>query len=591
MFTAVNMQQSIWYYNFGGIVKLTRLRIDKFRAIRDADIRIGNELALVGQNSAGKTSVLRALNAFFNFEQERPAFESGQHEFSKSAFSVIDLTFTGTPSDCKIDRVTAGSDQVRARLRYRRTPQWQIFRGKEWTTASIDFQHELQRYISYAFVPLRRDHHIAGWGPDGLMERVVEAWLSSNRQRDNITPEIQRLSERFQKRSLSGLATQLRKNTPLNGKFDFQLEYEKNPDYSLLLRDLILHVREGSQMVRLADSGSGTQSMAVFALYSYLAEVQNSTYILGFEEPEQNLHPQAQNQLLSSLKSMDLQVIFTTHSSTMIDALDHEDVVLCRRVSSATRDIETRLSQLPEDFFQSNGLERQAYYKFHRRRNSEFFFADFVIVTESPIDAAVISQLLADREVSTEASNLTVLALDGVETLVQVFHLLRALDIASAFVVDKDYFLPYTGASLKESRDGRGYPKYEPVFKETSVVEHLFPNPAHRVKLLSLFTSNHSAAMEMLAEVNFFCFRWSLEIDLVAASTARERLYELCSVPPEKRSEKELLENRLKQIKRQDILVPAISGLEPRNLPNSYKLLRRALPAKAAAGRKAGASA
>ncbi len=61
----------------GDTVRLTRLKIDKFRAIRDADKRIGEELALVGQNSAGKTSVLRALNAFFNFEQERASFEPG----------------------------------------------------------------------------------------------------------------------------------------------------------------------------------------------------------------------------------------------------------------------------------------------------------------------------------------------------------------------------------------------------------------------------------------------------------------------------------------------------------------------------------
>lgn len=415
------------------------------------------------------------------------------------------------------------------------------------------------------------------------MERVVEAWVSSSRQRDHITPGIQRLSEKFQKGSLDGLARQLRKNTPLNGKFDFKLEYEKSPDYSLLLRDLILHVREGSQMVRLADSGSGTQSMAVFALYSYLAEVENSTYILGFEEPEQNLHPQAQNQLLANLKSLDLQVIFTTHSSTMIDALNHEQVVLCRRVRSATRDIETRISQLPEDFFGSKDLDREAYYKFHRRRNSEFFFADFVVVTESPIDAAVISQLLDDSGVSMESLNMTILALDGVETLVQVFHLLRALDIASAFVVDKDYFLPYMGVTLKESRDGDGFPKYKQVLKAGSVVEHLFPSQTERSKLLSLLLSNHSAAMEMLAEVDFFCFRWSLEIDLVAAKTSQERLYDLCSVPTDKRTTKELLENRLKQIKRQDILIPAIAGLKPTNLPNSYKLLRRSLPAKAAA--------
>lgn len=183
-----------------------------------------------------------------------------------------------------------------------------------------------------------------------------------------------------------------------------------------------------------------------------------------------------------------------------------------------------------------------------------------------------------------EDLNMTILSLDGVANLENVFHLLRALDIASAFVVDKDYFLPYKEAALKESRDVKGFPKYASRLKTETVVEHLFPREADRSRLLSLLLNNHSAAMEMLATVDFFCFRWSLEIDLVAAKTPRERLYDLCSLyGTEERTTKGLLENRTKQIKRQDILIPAISGLPPMKLPNSYKLLRRSLPVKAAA--------
>ena len=73
----------------------------------------------------------------------------------------------------------------------------------------------------------------------------------------------------------------------MNGSFTFDLEYLQPPDYSLLLRDLTLQVTEGTTTVDLADSGSGTQSMTAFALYSYLAELKGSTYVLGFEEPEQ----------------------------------------------------------------------------------------------------------------------------------------------------------------------------------------------------------------------------------------------------------------------------------------------------------------
>ncbi len=377
-------------------MKIERLIIEKFRAIRFADIAIYDLTALVGQNSSGKSSILRALNAFFNFELERDSFERNQHSFFPTAFAVIDVTFSGVPTTCTLPRVVVGGSDVRARLRYRKQAQWQIFTAGSWTAITgQDLHEQLERYISYALVPTRRDA-IAGWGADGILEQALEQAVSSARQRDNLTPRIQELSARLQKQALDGLAAKLRKSTPLAGSFEYVIETTSRLDYRVLMQDLSIRIREGSHTVGLPDAGSGNQSLAVFALYSYLAELKNSTYILGFEEPEQNLHPQAQTQLMASLKKTGLQVVFTTHSPTLIDALDHESVVLCRRKSTAVREVEMEVAQLATGFFAAHGLNRDDYYRFHQRRNSEFFFADHVLVTESPIDSAVIAQIILD---------------------------------------------------------------------------------------------------------------------------------------------------------------------------------------------------
>lgn len=71
-------------------VRVTRLKIQKFRAIEYAEIELGETIALVGQNGAGKSSVLRALNAFFNFESERQAFEDGVHRYTASTQTIRD---------------------------------------------------------------------------------------------------------------------------------------------------------------------------------------------------------------------------------------------------------------------------------------------------------------------------------------------------------------------------------------------------------------------------------------------------------------------------------------------------------------------
>jgi len=557
-------------------MKLSHVHIANFRAIRTADIEIRDEIALVGQNSAGKTSVLRALNAFFNFEDERPAFESGQHSFQKSSFAVIEVTLQEVPPSCPLAR-SSGSAEVRARLRFRKQPQWQIHDGHAWIAAPEDLHTLLAEHISYAFIPLRRDHEVAGWGPEGLMERVVEAAVQSTRQRDHITPGIQRLVTRLETQSLNTLATELRKRTPLRGSFEYTLGYDVSPDYSVLLRNLVLHVREGNQTVRLSDSGSGTQSLAVFALYSYLAEAENSTYILGFEEPEQNLHPQAQLQLLAQLKKLGLQVIFTTHSPTMLDALDHEQVVLCRRVKSATRDIEVELNQLPGDFFNARGLNRDDYYKFHRRRNSEFFFSNFVVVTESPIDSAVIEQMMLDAGVRISETDISMLSLDGVPNLSYVFHLLEALAIESAYIVDKDYFLPYSNEALDLSRDARGYPVYAAPLKTQTVISWLLPRVADRARLERALLTDHKAAREILEPLGFYCFRWFIEADLVAAANIRSILYSQLSIPIADQTEQALLVDRNRVIKKQKTLVQAIEGIDRRSLPRTFAAIRHLL--------------
>lgn len=98
---------------FEGNLKLVKVRLEKFRGIRKAEITVGTELALVGQNSGGKSSILRALNAFFNFQDEREHFEASRHAFQKTSTAIIDLEFSDAPAACNLPRTIAGGSSVR----------------------------------------------------------------------------------------------------------------------------------------------------------------------------------------------------------------------------------------------------------------------------------------------------------------------------------------------------------------------------------------------------------------------------------------------------------------------------------------------
>lgn len=569
--------------------RVSRLIITKFRAIGSADIEFGQTIALVGQNGSGKSTILRALNAFFNFETEEGDFAAGRHKYTNGSQSVIEVRMTGLRT-AGLPLSDAGTGEVRARLKYRSTKKWECWVNGGWGAMPADFHERLRQHLSYALIPIRRDHEVAHDKSGGLLERAVEEWVSANHVRDRRSPQIAKVAQELRTRSLAGLDKHLRTIAPMSGPFSFEIEYGTPPDYRLLLQNLQLSVKEGGQLIPLSDSGSGTQSMAVFALYAYLAELENTNYILGFEEPEQNLHPQAQQQLMRNLSELGLQVAFTTHSPTIVDTLEHEQVVLCKRYRSSRRDLEVRATQISSSFFTDHGLDRDKYYKFHRRKNSSFLFADFVVVTESPIDANVVEQLLREADVSIEELGMTIFSVDGIPQIPHMFYLLKALQISAAFVVDKDYFVPYRNNNQRDkSLNSKGYPTYSPTVKKHSLLAELFPKQKDRDALLDALVNHHGHAMDILQTTKFFCFKFALEVDLVASSESRERLYDLTNLVGDDRNEKKLLAKK-DALKDQAYLLQSFTGLPVKNLPYSFRRLRSQLPAMARASRSIGPS-
>lgn len=570
-------------------ILLTRLKIEKFRAIGRAELDIHEATALVGQNGSGKSSVLRALNAFFNFEEEQADFEAGRHAYQKNTGSIIEVLIEGLAPDPLLPVTHSGTSVLRAQFKFtRQKASWHVHTGGRWQKAPDGFRQALRSQISFAIVPTRRDHEVAHGTEHGLLGKAAGQWIAANRLRDRVSPRLAEIGASFKKNALTGFQKQLRNVAPINGPFTFELDFAVDPDYRLLLPNLAITVKEGGQSIRLEDSGSGTQSMAIFALYAYLAELEGKVFILGMEEPEQNLHPQAQRELMKNLMNMGLQVVFTTHSPTIVDTLEHEQVILCRRTEGAARGLESRLTQVRQDFFSRCGIDRDAYYRFHRRQNSEFLFADFVVVVEGPADAAVVGTLLKDANVDSTALGINIVTLDGVTSIGHMYYLMKELDVASAYLVDKDYFLPYSKSERTPSLDASGYPQYRPIAKSGTLLPALFPKVADQTRLVGYLHSNHTEAMRMLRTAGVFCFRFSLEVDLVGAKVPRDRLYSHLNVALSERSEKHLLINRYtnKGIKSIEAIVQAISGVTPTALPNSYKAIRREIPAMAAAARK-----
>ena len=53
--------------------------------------------AIVGENNAGKTTILRALNSVFNFKEEEKYFRNKTHQYAKRSVTYIEVYLADIP--------------------------------------------------------------------------------------------------------------------------------------------------------------------------------------------------------------------------------------------------------------------------------------------------------------------------------------------------------------------------------------------------------------------------------------------------------------------------------------------------------------
>ncbi len=74
-------------------MELHKIKLTNFRSIKKCTVVISKIKALVGENNSGKSALLRALNAFFNYEDEKEEFILGHHQYTANSLPRIELCF------------------------------------------------------------------------------------------------------------------------------------------------------------------------------------------------------------------------------------------------------------------------------------------------------------------------------------------------------------------------------------------------------------------------------------------------------------------------------------------------------------------
>ena len=149
-------------------MRISEVNIRKFRSINEAYFKLNDVTAIVGENNAGKTGVLRALNSVFNFESEREYFLDKTHQYAKRSNSYIRLKLEDVPSEDTYFHDFISDHSLTIELMYSYSENRRkmiVLKGsqKEKIQNVDEFMKKLNNHLTYVYIPAERTNIDISW--------------------------------------------------------------------------------------------------------------------------------------------------------------------------------------------------------------------------------------------------------------------------------------------------------------------------------------------------------------------------------------------------------------------------------------------
>lgn len=371
-------------------MRLSRIRIQNFRCIKDAEIELGTTTVFIGPNNAGKTAILDAARialtrlwgqrgtGFTEYDVHLPD-ESSDPKASDPVTIELELreeTAGDWPADLQSDlqeiiqvdpiagtasiimRVSCAWDTTT--LTY--VPKWEFLnvarkpltgKGARATNAQEFFQ-----FLPVFYLAALRDtsdqfsERSPFWGrllrtvqiPKALEQRAQRIFNNLNTKLLASDTRLSTLAD-----TLSNVSRVAEGDQPGSAT----LRIMPLRPWDLLSRsEVIYRCEDGRPWLPLTRHGQGTQSLSVIFLFKAFVEQllpelykPDAAPVLALEEPETHLHPQAARSLWTHVRDLPGQKLVTTHSPFFLQRVPFRDLRIIR-----LKDGQTTVSSLPKSF-------------------------------------------------------------------------------------------------------------------------------------------------------------------------------------------------------------------------------------------------
>lgn len=346
-------------------ISMQSIRMQNIRGFSDAMLKFDREkIVFVGENNAGKSSLLLVMDWFINhlqmseLEETAPSPETidillPARETGKQARRIefrIKITDGRTRNRFKIGLVE--DDAILLRVNYRKgrsslfVKLGQPKKSEEPVSdeRAIELVQLLRDKISFTYIPSFRDADSGRF--NSTITRVFRKRLDErvhHTKQGGAPSEYRGIKSAFRvlEDTSTGLVQPifdtLKEFMPKHLFQDAKavLNVKQSDAVDWLLDHLSFELATGSHdtnRVKKNAVGSGLQSMLDIALHIPEKNELSEKNYLAIDEPEAFLHPSAQRDLVALLDRYandGIQLLLTTHSPFIIEETSHKDIVIC----------------------------------------------------------------------------------------------------------------------------------------------------------------------------------------------------------------------------------------------------------------------
>lgn len=477
-------------------MKISRVTLMNFKSFKSESIDFKNLMTLIGENNAGKSTILKALDLFFSITK---TLNSDYFNNVKEKI-VIQVAFNNLNKEAKdfFNKylLDDGETVIIRKEYFFESEESQKLLAVVLEEKLKDFKEKDKKDVVaildtneiFPFASRDKNYHwksspfgwpavATGYLPDFLyvpaVKDVKEEMKITDKSRfgeiinsmlENVLENeaLKKVNEEFAKlliganETQDGRIMQLKEfETMLSEKLSrhmkgasIKLDVSPPSIKDVFQSGTKLMVNDGV-LTPIETKGHGMQRSVIFVIFRVYADLlkkdhgekkRTRSLIFGIEEPELYLHPQMQRTMFGILKEISKsdQVIFTTHSSFFVDMTEYPSIciVLKKTLEEGTKAIQYQAEIFAKE--EEKNLFRLLN-EFDPERN-EMFFGKKVVLVEGDTEKVVlpiIAKKIRDDYIFHENS-ITIVECGGKGTISIFAKVLNSFGIPYVVIYDKD---------------------------------------------------------------------------------------------------------------------------------------------------------